>query len=99
MKFAASLANFSCEELRGPSNRAMRKTAFFQVTLMIFLGPEKFRRGLNLGHNLALESSALCQRILGFFCHGLLLRRMIKNNGAILGANIGPLPVQGCGIM
>src|SRR6266513_2168248 len=77
----------------------MRKTALFQVTLMIFLGPEKFWRGLNLGHNLALESSAFCQRILGFFRHGLLLRRMIKNDGAILCANIGPLPVQGCGIM
>src|SRR5438874_13763197 len=72
----------------------MRKTAFFQVTLMIFLRPEEFWRRFDLGHNLALESSALCHRILGFFRRGLLLRRMIKNNGAILCANIGPLAIQ-----
>jgi hypothetical protein len=72
----------------------MRLTALFKVTLMIFFGPPKPWRRLDLRHNWPIETSALFQLVFRGFGGRFLLGRMIKDHGSILLSGIGTLPIQ-----
>ena len=76
------------------SDRAVRLTALFKVALMIFFGPPKLWRWLELRHDGPIETSALFQLVFRGFGGRLLPRRMVKDHGTILLSNIGPLPIQ-----
>ena len=72
----------------------MRLTALFKVALMIFFGPPKPWRRLDLRHNWPIETSALFQLAFRGFGRRFLLRRMVKDHGTILLTDIGTLPIQ-----
>ena len=72
----------------------MRLTALFKVTLMIFFGPPKPWRRLDLRHDWPIETSALFQLVFRGFGRRFLLRRMVKDHGTILLSDIGTLPIQ-----
>jgi hypothetical protein len=72
----------------------MRLTALFKVTLMIFFGPPKLWRRLDLRHDWPIETSALFQLVFRGFGSRFLLRRMVKDHGTILLSDIGTLPIQ-----
>ena len=72
----------------------MRLTALFKVALMIFFGPPKLWRRLDLRHDWPIETSALFQLVFRGFGSRFLLRRMVKDHGTILPSNIGTLPIQ-----
>ena len=72
----------------------MRLTALFKVALMIFFGPPKPWRRLDLRHNWPIETSALFQLVFRGFGSRFLLRRMVKDHGTILLPDIGTLPIQ-----
>ena len=72
----------------------MRLTALFKVALMIFFGPPKPWRRLDLRHNWPIETSALFQLVFRGFGRRFLLRRMVKDHGTILLTDIGTLPIQ-----
>lgn len=72
----------------------MRLAAFREVTLMIFLGTPEFRGQLDLGNDRSWKAAAHVDLIPGSFGRRFLFRRMIKNDRAILRADIGALPIQ-----
>ena len=72
----------------------MRLAPLFQVALMVFFRTPKLVSWLDLGHDRLAKFPALVELLLGCFCGGFLLGRMVKNDGTILGADVGPLPIQ-----
>jgi len=72
----------------------MGLTALFKVALMIFFGPPKLWRWLDLRHDWPIETSALFQLVFRGFGSRFLLRRMVKDHGTILFSDIGTLPIQ-----
>ena len=66
---------------------------------MIFFRSIKCRRRLDLRHDRSRETAALVQIRLGLFRRRLLLRRVIKNHGPILVADIRTLAIQSCRIV
>src|SRR2546430_2835763 len=77
------------------SNRAVRLAALFQIALMIFFRAPEFRRRFNLSHDWAIEFAACRELLLERFRRGFLLRRMVKNDRAILRSNVRTLAIQG----
>src|SRR5688500_11571819 len=61
---------------------------------MIIFRRIKSGRGLDKGHDRLLESAFRLEATFLFFSGSLLLRRMVKNNGAILIAHVGSLAIQ-----
>ena len=61
---------------------------------MIFFGPPKAWRRLDLRHDWPIETFALFQFVFRGFGRRFLLRRMVKDHGTILLSDIGTLPIQ-----
>ena len=73
----------------------MRLTALFKIALMIFFRSPEFWRRLDLRHDWPIETSAFLEFAFRGFGRRFLLRRLIKDHGAILPSNVGTLPIQG----
>src|SRR2546423_8206970 len=96
MNLAASATKFFVR-ITSPAmrlDRAVRLAALFQIALVIFFRAPELRRGLDLGYDRPIESSALSYFLLRLFSSGFLFRRMIENHGTVLGADIRALPIQ-----
>src|SRR3569832_1403410 len=57
---------------------------FYQIILMIIFRAVEFFRGGNLGDDRALPPAGFLHLVLHFLGGGFLLRRMVKNRGAVL---------------
>jgi hypothetical protein len=71
----------------------MRLATLFQIALVIFFGPPELRGRLDLGHDRAIEFPTFANLSFRSFGRSFLFRRMIKNHGAILSADIRTLPI------
>lgn len=70
-----------------------------KIFLMIVFGDKKGGGGYNLGDDRPVEYLVLGQRLNRGLGRGLLLRRMVKNCGTILGADIIALAIEGGRVM
>src|SRR3984893_13383823 len=76
------------------SNMAGLHAPLFKILLVILLGAVELGARDNLGHDRALEPPGLLERGFGLERGGLLLGVVEENCRAILGADIGTLPVR-----
>ena len=70
-----------------------------EVALVIILRPIEFLQRCHLGHDGAVPNLLGVKVRDQSFCDLLLLRRLIKNRGTILGAHIMPLSIERRGIV
>lgn len=75
------------------SEMTARNSPFFEVPLVIFLGPVEFRCGNNLSYYRAIETAARLQRLARCLSCRLLFRRVIKDYGSVLRADVGTLAI------
>ena len=83
-------------EQLGPDDRAAvrRVRVQVEVILVVLLRLVKRRRLGDLRHDRSAKFTGSVGRLFGFYRHGLVCLAVEKNRRAILGADIGALPVE-----
>jgi hypothetical protein len=83
----------------GKSMSAGRNAVFFKIPLVVFLGSPKISGGNDLRDDFTTEAAGSVE----FFFHlprGAFLLCIVKEDyGSVLGSEVRPLAIQGCGIV
>src|SRR5690348_32561 len=78
----------------GPSEVAILEAALLQIALVVFLGAIEGPGRDDLGRDGPREPTALVEPFLRCLGLGLLFVVVVEDDGAILGAEVGALPIH-----
>src|ERR1700759_5633676 len=81
------------------SDRTVSLSSFFEVALVVFLGPVERGGGGDLGHDGSTEAAVCLEFLLGCRRRLLLFLVVIEDGRAVLSADVRALAVEGGGVV